>query len=553
QGYIDLVKLLIENGIDINYKCNDGRTALLLAFKYDHFEIAKYLIEKGADISNKKTDGLMTPLMYASKNGNIELVKYLLIEKGNNVSYVGSYDFKLPVMLAYENKHFDIVRYLVEKGTKIPLLNDFYSEDMSNDFWFALYKSFNNKDSSSIRNINYIKYNKKHITKQLYNWKLNNKNNQLWFMDPKLIKDNVTKFVIKNGKLLKYPEDWNEDSYPEDIHFTIGKIFQIGHFTNGYYKEYDLFTLDIEEGDDCEGKGYGCCTKTRRLRFTIKQGRIITFPLISNCSNEFLHELIVKAFGLEQKTDESFTIPLFEYPNTVFIKEKNVELTFSSENKVSITKEYLKKYRKVFFHNRLCQCYEFVNFIFFRPDGTALEYNYNPPVFSFTDIIGLKNETNLKVSDDLYDYDKNVAEHYCDDDYYQQSYTVYSAKYLKELKEIGTTKSHGKIYVYKNKDNKHLKQLFDEYKQSLSEIKHYYNDGYTLHLFRNDIEKNSFQKMCNLPYDQFVKKHPVLFWLDPFDRIIPVWNVSLSTPCMAEPIIYLYPKSEQKITIVFNK
>ena len=84
NGDLEKVKLLIENGADIEAKDNNGDTALILASYYRYLEIIQYLVEKGANI-NATNDNGWTSLMYASKYGELETIKYLL-ENGADVN-----------------------------------------------------------------------------------------------------------------------------------------------------------------------------------------------------------------------------------------------------------------------------------------------------------------------------------------------------------------------------------------------------------------------------------------------------------------------------------
>jgi len=79
-GKLDVVKLLIEVGVDINAKDIYGDTALIYASAYNHKEIVEILIEVGADISIKNNI-FFTALKYASKKGHKDIVK-LLIKAG---------------------------------------------------------------------------------------------------------------------------------------------------------------------------------------------------------------------------------------------------------------------------------------------------------------------------------------------------------------------------------------------------------------------------------------------------------------------------------------
>ena len=56
-GDLETVKLLIENGADINAKDEDGYTVLMHASFNGYLEIVKYLIEKGANVNEDK-DGV---------------------------------------------------------------------------------------------------------------------------------------------------------------------------------------------------------------------------------------------------------------------------------------------------------------------------------------------------------------------------------------------------------------------------------------------------------------------------------------------------------------
>jgi len=91
NGYIEIVKLLLENGVNINTKVF-GITPLIHAIRNGYAEIVKLLLEKGADIN---TNDLyeVSPLMYAVESGDARIVSLLLDQKQdidfNMVNYYG--------------------------------------------------------------------------------------------------------------------------------------------------------------------------------------------------------------------------------------------------------------------------------------------------------------------------------------------------------------------------------------------------------------------------------------------------------------------------------
>jgi hypothetical protein len=78
----DFAKQFIETGVDVNYQYPltksyaDGMTALLYASQWDNLELVKLLLEHGANINARAKDG-NTALLIAHTNGNITFYNYL--------------------------------------------------------------------------------------------------------------------------------------------------------------------------------------------------------------------------------------------------------------------------------------------------------------------------------------------------------------------------------------------------------------------------------------------------------------------------------------------
>lgn len=81
---IDFIKVFIKYGGDVNYKDENGSTALMLLSFFGYEDCVKLLIEKGADIDIKNS-GIETPLLLAYENNHFNVVK-LLIDSGADVN-----------------------------------------------------------------------------------------------------------------------------------------------------------------------------------------------------------------------------------------------------------------------------------------------------------------------------------------------------------------------------------------------------------------------------------------------------------------------------------
>ena len=71
QGHLDVVDLLLRQGVDINALDNLHQTALCNSCFGRDLEVAKLLVEAGADLE------LGDPLVVARDSGNPDLIRYL--------------------------------------------------------------------------------------------------------------------------------------------------------------------------------------------------------------------------------------------------------------------------------------------------------------------------------------------------------------------------------------------------------------------------------------------------------------------------------------------
>jgi TolB-like protein len=86
---METVKLLIDQGADVNEKGSDNFTPLHWAAYYGKAEMARILLNKGAQV-NARSEAYGTPLTLAAQYGFTDTVKVLL-EKGADINIADSY------------------------------------------------------------------------------------------------------------------------------------------------------------------------------------------------------------------------------------------------------------------------------------------------------------------------------------------------------------------------------------------------------------------------------------------------------------------------------
>lgn len=112
---VDVARILLEYGLDVNAKKGNGTTALMLASIHGNLNAAKLLLEHEADVNLKNNKG-NTALMDASYHGSIEIIKLLLDHRADINTLDNNGNTALDVALQKRRK--EAASFLIENGAK---------------------------------------------------------------------------------------------------------------------------------------------------------------------------------------------------------------------------------------------------------------------------------------------------------------------------------------------------------------------------------------------------------------------------------------------------
>jgi ankyrin repeat protein len=116
---VSTVKALINQGVSPNTVDEKGNPMLVLAIKdHSYMVIDLLLSSKGMDVdlSNKQGE---TPLMLASINGEIPIVKALILKNKAQIDHIGW----TPLHYACAKGHLDVASFLITNGANVNSLS----------------------------------------------------------------------------------------------------------------------------------------------------------------------------------------------------------------------------------------------------------------------------------------------------------------------------------------------------------------------------------------------------------------------------------------------
>ena len=119
NGHAKIVKLLLQNNVDVNVQGYNERTLLILASRNGHIEIVQLLINAGADITIKDRSK-KTALEYALRYKQFDVAK-LLFEKSMDldIDSLRQSEIEILLLVAIACGRIDVVKRFIEGGGDI--------------------------------------------------------------------------------------------------------------------------------------------------------------------------------------------------------------------------------------------------------------------------------------------------------------------------------------------------------------------------------------------------------------------------------------------------
>jgi ankyrin repeat protein len=143
---IEMVLLLLEGGADINlgrsgYEESPLQTSLKRkgGLRQDlDFKVAKLLLSRGAIVHRPSSEDEETPLVMASENGNLDIIR-MILEQGAPINYHWEYNMT-PLMAAVKGGHLEAVEFLLDNGAdaNTPFPDDCLCSDRGTALQFAV-------------------------------------------------------------------------------------------------------------------------------------------------------------------------------------------------------------------------------------------------------------------------------------------------------------------------------------------------------------------------------------------------------------------------------
>ena len=113
---VELAKVLINNGADIDGRKKGDWTPLMIAAKKGLFQISKLLISKGALLNLQNSDGFTAfQLACTSEESKADNIGVLLLEKSPEIYLIKGFNGRSPLFTAAKHGHLRTTKLILSK------------------------------------------------------------------------------------------------------------------------------------------------------------------------------------------------------------------------------------------------------------------------------------------------------------------------------------------------------------------------------------------------------------------------------------------------------
>jgi hypothetical protein len=114
---LKLIKFLIEEGAYVNFEDGDGVTVFWFCAGFGQLELCKLLVDRGAEPFVTRKDGVNT-LHLAAVMGHVDVCRYMAEDCGLDIEAMTS-NLQTPLFLASRNGRMEVSKYLLENGADV--------------------------------------------------------------------------------------------------------------------------------------------------------------------------------------------------------------------------------------------------------------------------------------------------------------------------------------------------------------------------------------------------------------------------------------------------
>ena len=123
RASLEMIELLLENGVELMETDSDGVSALDMAIKFRRKDVIQFCIDKGFDLNTTKRKSGITPVMLAACFSDMEMMQ-LLLDAGGELDAVDRAGMS-PKDYAKKLGQKKMIEFLNEKGA----MHNMYPEE----------------------------------------------------------------------------------------------------------------------------------------------------------------------------------------------------------------------------------------------------------------------------------------------------------------------------------------------------------------------------------------------------------------------------------------